>query len=497
MLITERLQLAARGTPSFNYHGQVHYQGRLAHFFAQREKLFFLLFIFMLPFQRVIFLRNDLFGIQGAKPSNLLAAIVLAYLMFRGASPLRATDEIELRSLRIFLLYFAIFAIALIRSIPNASLFHGRFPDVFPESYFDYILSACIVPSFYILPFLFVLTRMCSFQDLERITTLICLSVLLLSVAFIILVLMHPSVLSSGSPDEMAEVVSSNRDDMGKLCETYFGIYYNTIGTIYICTMPLLLYKALRNSFWIIPLGISLVAVLLLQSRSALIVVAISYCLFLIQRRKYLILIVGATAIGIVSLLWIGPTIDALLSVGFQNGSGFSANALLTDRVSLIWVPLVDEWTSNIGLFLFGAGRFGMITSQLWYTGALYHATHAHNAFIDFFLDNGAILSVVLIIFLYAGIVTAWRAGQTLDSDLYWALFAGIFGFGIGMMTEREIFPTIDNMYVFPIIAMMINLVRLHYLYQPDDDLWPLAADRDAAAEPIPEEEHQVENADG
>jgi hypothetical protein len=480
-----------------NYHGQVHNQGRLAHFIAQREKLFFLLFIFMLPFQRVIFLRNDLFGIQGAKPSNLLSAIVLAYLLFRGTSPLRATDEIELRSLRIFLLYFAIFTIALIRSIPNAALFHSRFPDVFPESYFDYILSACIVPSFLVLPFLFVLTRMCSFQEIDRITTLICLSILLLSVAFIILVLMNPSVLSAGSPDEMAELVSSNRDDMGKLCETYFGIYYNTIGTIYICTMPLLLYKALtRNAFWSIPLGVSLVAVLLLQSRSALIAVAISYCLLLIQRRKYLILIVGATAIGIVSLLWIGPTIDALLSVGFQNGSGFSANALLTDRVSLIWVPLVDEWTSNIGLFLFGAGRFGMITSRLWYTGALYHATHAHNAFIDFFLDNGAILSVVLIIFLFAGIVAAWRAGRRLDSDLYWALFAGFFGFGIGMMTEREIFPTVDNMYVFPIIAMMINLVRLRYLFQPEDDVW-LDADQGAAAEADRGGEHQVENADG
>jgi hypothetical protein len=32
------------------------------------------------------------------------------------------------------------------------------------------------------------------------------------------------------------------------------------------------------------------------------------------------------------------------------------------------------------------------------------------------------------------------------------------------MATEREIFPTVDNMYVFPIIAMMINLARLRYL---------------------------------
>jgi hypothetical protein len=46
-------------------------------------------------------------------------------------------------------------------------------------------------------------------------------------------------------------------------------------------------------------------------------------------------------------------------------------------------------------------------------------------------------------------------------------LFVCLFGFGIGMMTEREIFPIIDSMYVFPILAMMINLVRLSYRFQP------------------------------
>ena len=63
----------------------------------------------------------------------------------------------------------------------------------------DFILSGCIVPAFYALPFLFILKRMCSFQELERITTVICLSILLLSIAFIALVLMNPSVLLSGT----------------------------------------------------------------------------------------------------------------------------------------------------------------------------------------------------------------------------------------------------------------------------------------------------------
>jgi hypothetical protein len=449
-----------------NNDGRVPYHRALAHLVAQRERFFFLLFIFVLPFQRLIFLQDNLLDIQGLKPFNLLSAVVVAYLVFK-RTPLRPTDKIEQRSIRIFLLYFATFTIAFIRSVPNAPLFHSRIPDM-PEFYSDHVLSLYIVPVFYILPFLFILTRLCSFQELERITTVICLSMLLLSVTFIMLVLMNPSVLLSGSPDDMAELGSRNRSEMGELCETYFGVHYNTIGTIYICTAPLLFYRVLtRKGFWIVPLALSLVAVLLLQSRSALVTVVLSCCLLLIQRRSYVILFLGTAVLGITSFLWGGPTIDALLSVGFQNSSDFSADAVLTGRVDSIWVPLLDEWTSDIGLFLFGAGRYGMVTSELWYTGALIQANHAHNALIDFFVDCGAILTSVLIVLLFVGIATAWRVGRKLNNDLYWALFICLLGFGMGMLTERQIFPTIYNMYVFPIIAMMINLARLRYRFQP------------------------------
>ena len=431
---------------------------------AQAGTFFFLLFVFMWPFQRVPFLTDNLFGIQGFKPFNLLSAVVLAYLVFDTA-PLHATDKIERTSIRIFLLYFTTFAVALIRSIPNAPLLHSRFPDSFPESYFDFVLSACIVPTFYTLSFLFILKRMCSFQELERITTVICLSILLLSIAFVALVLMNPSVLHSGHATGMAGREGPDRDAMFELCEAYFGTHYNVIGTIYISTVPLLLYRALtRGGLWIAPLCLSLLAVLLLGSRTTLVTATASCSLFLILRRRFDILVLGAAAAGVTSFLWIGPTINALLSIGFGSGSDFSADALLTGRVDYIWGPLLSEWTSNIGLFLFGAGRYGMNTSQLWDTGTLIQASTAHNAIVDFFLDCGVIATGVLLVFFLVGTATAWRVGRRLNSDLYWALFASIFGLVISMATGRDILPTIDNMYAFPVIAMMINLARLRYL---------------------------------
>ncbi|MCP3459263.1 hypothetical protein [Bradyrhizobium sp. CCGUVB23] len=432
----------------------------MPHSVAQAGTFFFLLFVFMWPFQGAPFIRDNLFDIQGFKPFNLLSAVVLAYLVFDTA-PLHATDKIERTSIRIFLLYFATFAIALIRSVPNAPLFHSRFPEI-PGSYVDFVLSACIVPTFYTLSFLFILRRMCSFQELEKITTVICLSILLLSISFVALVLMNPSVLLSGHAGGMTD---RDRDEMTQLCIAYFGRHYNVIGSMFISTVPLLLYRALtRGALWIAPLCLSLLAVLLLESRTTLVAVAASCSLFLILRRRFGILVFGAGAAGVTSLVWIGPTVQALLSIGVDSDSGVSADALFTGRVDYIWRPLLEEWTSDVGLFLFGAGHIGMATSQLWNTGTLVQANVAHNAIFEFFLDCGVILTGVALMFLMAGTVTAWRVGRRLNSDLYWALFASMFGYGIRMVTGGDILPAIENMYAFPIIAMMINVARLRYL---------------------------------
>jgi hypothetical protein len=158
---------------------------------AQAGTFFFLLFVFMWPFQLVPFLTDNLFGIQGFKLFNLLSAVVLAYL----SSYTRPTKSNEHPS------EFFSFTSQLLPSPSfDAHLLHSRFPVSFPESYFDFVLSACIVQTFYTLSFLFTLKRMCSFQELERIMTVICLSILLLSIAFVAVVLTNPSVLLSGHP---------------------------------------------------------------------------------------------------------------------------------------------------------------------------------------------------------------------------------------------------------------------------------------------------------
>ncbi len=251
---------------SLSHSGRAPYHLTSPHSVAEAGTFFFLLFVFILPFQRVT---DNLFDIQGLKPFNLLSAVVLAYLVLHTA-PLHATDKLERTSIRLFLLYFRHLHHRPLSDRFQTRLFlHSRFPDSFPESYISFVLS-CIVPGFYLLPFLFIPQSMRSFQRGLALTTVICLSILLLSIAFVALVLIDPSVLLSGDRSGMVDLVPASRDEMAEFRQTYFGVHYNTIGTIYICTIPLLLYTALtRSAFWIVPLGLALVAILLLQLRRA------------------------------------------------------------------------------------------------------------------------------------------------------------------------------------------------------------------------------------
>ena len=77
---------------SLSHNARAPYHLTLPGSVARAGTFFFLLFLFMWPFHRTPFLTDNLFGIQGLKPFNLLSAIVLAYLIFDTAV-LHATDS--------------------------------------------------------------------------------------------------------------------------------------------------------------------------------------------------------------------------------------------------------------------------------------------------------------------------------------------------------------------------------------------------------------------
>jgi hypothetical protein len=164
----------------------------------------------------------------------------------------------------------------------------------------------------------------------------------------------------------------------------------------------------------------------------------------------------------------LSPTLQTLATQGIR-GSHFTLDSLLTDRSSSMWIPLIGEWVSDNNLLLFGAGRYGILTSPMWHVGRIFQAEHAHNAFIDFFLDSGIILLIALIVSLALLFTIAWRFGRRLQSPLYWCLLVCLFAYLMGTVTGQSFYPSYMNMLVYPIAALLINVARHGRLHlQPE-----------------------------
>ena len=289
-------------------------------------------------------------------------------------------------------------------------------------------------------------------DDTNRVLAALTTGIFILSCVIVALVIMDPGVLGGG------------RNAIEALCERYIGFHYNTLGTIYLTVGPLLVYLARdRNLFAVANLGLATLVILILQSRSALLVFVLASVITLVLIRRTGLLVVGAVAVALASGFWLGPTLSAVFSVGIDQGSVESLDGLFTGRVEYLWVPLFSEWVSDPMLFLFGAGRYGILTSPLWASGQILKAMHAHNAFLDFFLDSGAVLTIILIGTVVWLLARGYRVGRRLRNPLYWALFMCAVAYLVGTLTERQFFPAVDNMLLFPLLAVMINVVRAHF----------------------------------
>jgi hypothetical protein len=205
---------------------------------------------------------------------------------------------------------------------------------------------------------------------------------------------------------------------------------------------------------------LALVAVLLLESRTALLVFLIesAAALIILGRAKFLVSVAPFVAMGALAVL--GPILVPIVSQGFSS-HGVSMYWLLSGREQGLWIPLLFEWWNDPDRFYFGAGLFGILSSDLLRSGVIFGVGSAHNAYIDFFLDNGIFLAVAVVALIGAWLVWAIRLGRRIHSQIYWVLLVGVIGFLFACFTGRRLWPDLESILIFPLLAAMINVVRL------------------------------------
>jgi hypothetical protein len=179
--------------------------------------------------------------------------------------------------------------------------------------------------------------------------------------------------------------------------------------------------------------------------------------LYFLGKKKELILFLSIFILF--SLYFLPAFLLKTLQIGFESGD---LNDIFTGRINSIWIPLLSEWLTNPKLLFFGKGKFSLMTSSAYLKGMVVQTSTAHNAFVGFFLDNGIILFSGLIFYLIRFLRFAWQRVKQINSSIAWALFMSIIGYLIATVSGRKIYPSNQNMLLFPIIALLINYLNLH-----------------------------------
>ncbi|KPK26441.1 MAG: hypothetical protein AMJ61_09040 [Desulfobacterales bacterium SG8_35_2] len=413
---------------------------------SNKKNALYLILLF-LPFHASPFISENLLGIPGAKPHILLSFLILFACFYHGGHLLFQPGDPRKKVIIYLGVYYAIFSLALFRSLDYLQLLYMSRPELFDSSAISYVLSYYVKPSLFIVSFIYILNHISSQEETEKILHHLCVVLGVLSTVVILISLSHGTIFMP-------------RAYTTEIWNYYFGLHYNDIGSIYIILAPLLIIPISRKSLWgVLNWCLALLALALLQSRTSLLVFLLGsmMVLYFLGKKKGLFILLFF--LFLISLYFLPGFIKETLQTGFKSGD---LNQIFTGRINSIWIPLLLEWVDNFGLLLFGKGLFAMIASSAYQKGMILDTSMAHNAFIEFFLDNGIMLFLLIVFFLIKLLKLAWKNVRQINSDIGWALFASIICYLIATITGQKIYPSNYNMFLFPIIALLVNYISFY-----------------------------------
>jgi len=417
-------------------------------FYMLKSHTMLSLMILGVPFYGTPALGSNFLGITGLKPINIIAASVFALWLLKGGDVLRYTSLIRFRATMVYFVYIAVFSIEFFRSFSDISILADR-SDVafarFSDSSFGFILSNWIKPILVTGSFLYIINFIGGKDRVEATVDVLLLSFILFAIAT--LPVGVPVMLTDGNRSELVEQFSET-----------FGFHYNTLSSILMISIPLALSRVNSGrKIWIVGFTVILVALLTSQSRGAIVGAGVgSLVFFYLQRRISFSTVAAFSIIGVVGL-WLFEPLQSLFSIGVESGN---ISEISSGRIDNIWIPLLNEILDNPYRLIFGYGLFGIILTDSYVTlSYIVQAGHAHNAFLNLLIDGGVLVIFPFFALLIFCLRKAFLFGLRYSDSTYHALLSSVCIYLISCMTGRHFFPSIDNLMMFPVIALMLVIV--------------------------------------
>jgi len=404
-----------------------------------------------MPFSNAPMLTQNIFDITGMKLFNVLMLLLLILWKLKRDQLVYYYNSLEKKVISCLLIYLLVFSLEFFRSLYNFDILSSRFISEFPESPLKYILSYWVKSILYVAPLLYILQFIKQPQYIKGVV-----SVLLLS--FIIFDIVAISISYNVSSYGL------ERSGLRLAFTETLGIHYNNAATIIMTGIPITLGLFYKYGWrYLIIFIFMMVALFLAESRGAVLGAAVGILFVMYMNKKIALnLVIGIT--GFLAILYF--TSDSLIALFYAGINDNDMYKITSGRVEAIWIPLLVELLSDSQKLLFGMGLLGVIQSDSYAYAYLFYqnTTTAHNAYINLLVDSGLVILIPFIIMIVSGLWKAIKIKVLVDDQVYYGLLGSIVAYLIASVSGRQFFPALDNILLFPIIALIIAYLQLEHV---------------------------------
>lgn len=395
--------------------------------------------ILLLPLFWTGIFETRLIGISGLKISVVLPLVSFLFLFFVIKSrKIQGTDQ------AFFAVLIALLTVAVIRCYPYLKQYTAMMGEeltVF-RLFSTYLLRPLLI--FLIVPFL--ASYLQTEKDLNQAAKVIITSAV---VAFGLIVY------------ALFQVPFTNYEDFRSELQTICGMHAGYYANYLLCLIPLTLCLAIKKHWKIcyFILAIEVVGVALTFSRASYGVAVVSILIVFIVCKK------GQIVFGIViaSPIMISLVPSLFLERALSGVAEKDIAVISAGRIDSIWKPLLQEFSQKPRLLLLGNGRYGMLNTTCYHSGASYRVNNAHNILLDSICDGGIIVLFFFVIFfihyLKKFYLTTKQTQNPLYQSILWGAILGIAGFITKGTTDGVFWPESSNAMIYVLLGLGIAVV--------------------------------------
>lgn len=402
------------------------------------------IFIIFVPYSNTELFRDSLVSLPGAKPLQLVAlfVIIVACINYKKSTPLPKFASFFAMAI------ITVFTISIIRSLAYLDILNWMREENL--STLNYMLSDYVKPLIFFLPLIIISKFTHKLEQIEFLVKTLVLSIMILSIYLLYLYLFKIGF----------------KGDLRWVDEYYsltFGLHRNDIANFFMIVFPLCIARFFlkKNFFNLVSIGLSIVAIGFLYSRTAYLVMIISFLFYLfISKRSKFLPVFLTIAFGLSFI--VSASIIERASKGLEEHDLESISA---GRIDGIWLPLIEEHTRDSKKLLLGNGRYGMKISEAAQSSIMVSSSHPHNMYLEQIVDAGLIGFIIFILFFILLLQKISRNLHYLPNgrlkEYHYAIYVSIISYMLAGMTGRSFFPMFLNSYLWIVIGIAIALIRM------------------------------------